>query len=83
MLSRKEMDFFSKQKCDRCKKELGTRQMSWFTNDTLCDKCIDTEQAYKERMRKAGMPPEKYEGCGYVPAIPKTKKEVKKIGHTR
>ena len=73
-------DFFNKDKCDRCGKDLSNRTqngkqfiMSWFTEETICiqgdDCCSKKEDEIKAAIRKQGKNPGDYEGCGYVPAI--------------
>jgi len=61
--------FFQKQVCDRCRKKLDGRIMSWFTNETICLECSEKEDKIKEKMRKKGMNPNEYEGCGYIPKV--------------
>ena len=39
-------DFFSKSNCDRCGKPIaGTRMMSMFNKECLCESCIEVEKA--------------------------------------
>jgi hypothetical protein len=40
--------------------------MSWFTTETICPKCSEEEDEFKNKMRKRGLNPDKYEGCGKV-----------------
>jgi len=62
-------DFFEKSYCDRCRKKLDGRIMSWFTDETICLDCSRKEDLLKREMRKRGMNPSDYEGCGYLPKV--------------
>ena len=60
--------FFSQKECDRCGWIIdGSRIMSWFTKDCLCDTCSKLEDKIKRNMRESGKNPDHYEGCGYIP----------------
>lgn len=61
--------FYTQTKCDRCGKFLAVRTMSWFTTQTICMACCSIEQNLKKEMRKKGMNPDDYEGCGYIPKV--------------
>ena len=67
-------DFFSKQKCDRCKGSLRVRTMSWFTAETICGDCGAKETELRKKMRQQGQDPDSMEGIGYLPKL-KSKKE--------
>ena len=63
--------FFSQLNCDRCNSALiqGPRQMSWFTEDCLCSKCVDKEKELRGRLEFKGIDVGELEGCGYVPEL--------------
>jgi hypothetical protein len=70
MMPRREQDqFFSQRRCDRCKGDLQTRIMSWFTDETICGNCSSKEDEIKKKLRAKGDDPAKYEGCGYIPQV--------------
>lgn len=78
LYDRKEDKFFEKENCDRCHKSLRDEHnksltkiftMSWFTDETICTTCEEIEIKIKKAMRKQGMNPDHYEGCGYVPDV--------------
>jgi len=56
--------FFTQQNCDRCKKDLHIRTMSWFTAETICGDCSDVEKQIRSKLPENGR---QHEGCGYVP----------------
>jgi len=60
--------FFNKKNCDRCRKELTARIMSWFTTETICMDCSVEEDKIKSELRKQGNK-DTLEGCGYLPKI--------------
>jgi len=61
--------FFTQETCDRCKGSLvgGTRKMSWFTEECLCEKCSTEEKHLREALEKEGTNTYNLEGCGYIP----------------
>ena len=61
----KKDTFFSQDRCDRCRRPLASRTMSWFTEETICIDCSRREDEIKRRLDDPG----KYEGCGYVPEV--------------
>jgi hypothetical protein len=61
------MDFFNQKNCDRCRKPLTARIMSWFNDDTICMECLEKEDTIKQKLRAAGKPD--MEGCGYIPEV--------------
>jgi len=63
-------NFFTQTKCDRCLGSLigKPRQMSWFTKECLCPRCIKEEQRIKQKLEKQGIEISKLEGCGYIPS---------------
>jgi len=62
--------FFKVESCDRCgQTPLTIRQMSWFTEETLCMDCTDKEKPIKKALRDKGIT-DAMEGCGYIPEIP-------------
>ena len=61
--------FFTQEKCDRCDNKLNVRTTSWFTEETICAECAKKETKLKAEMRKQGINPDVYEGCGFVPNI--------------
>jgi hypothetical protein len=62
-------DFFNASYCQRCGQDTGAYTMSWFINIRICMECADVEDTLKEAMRRKGMNPGDYEGCGYIPKI--------------
>ena len=64
--------FFEKQNCDRCGTKLNARTMSWFTEETICLNCSESEAEIKKQLPESGR---HFEGCGYLPNI---KNEVQK-----
>ncbi len=60
-------DFFTKTRCDRCGEELGVRTTSWFTEDTIGQKCMEEEDRIKAKLRELGKNTNDFEGCGYIP----------------
>jgi len=63
--------FLTQTHCDRCKKLLKVRTMSYFTEETICMECKDKETEIKELYATAGVDTRTLEGCGYLPN-PKT-----------
>ena len=62
--------FFTTQNCDRCQASLGnTRKMSWFTEDCLCDRCIENEAYLRKELENKGIKVHDLEGCGYLPTL--------------
>lgn len=61
--------FFTQEKCDRCSNLLCSRTTSWFSEETICAECANKERELKNEMRKQGINPDEYEGCGFVPDI--------------
>lgn len=61
--------FFTQGSCDRCKSSLEGkgRQMSWFTEECLCDTCSKTEGNLRKLFDSMGMNTFELEGCGYIP----------------
>jgi len=61
--------FFTTSNCDRCNTSLTgkSRKLSWFTDECLCDTCVNDEISLKEKLRKQGINTDLLEGCGYVP----------------
>ena len=60
--------FFTQTHCDRCKKLLGvSRKLSWFTEECLCSRCQDDEEALRSRLESKGVNTSDLEGCGYIP----------------
>jgi len=70
--------FFSQPDCDRCSenileqsKKLGgqhaVRKMSWFTEECLCEICIDKEKELRSKLEGKGINVSDLEGCGYLP----------------
>lgn len=60
--------FFTQNSCDRCGCLLnGSRTMSWFTEDCICDICSKLEDKIKDGMKLKGKDPSDYEGCNYIP----------------
>jgi len=79
-ISRFEVNFYNKPKCDRCGASLigKKRILSWFTDETICvDNCHEHEQIVKEELRKKG--DDDHEGCGYLPKIEARIYEFKKV----
>lgn len=62
--------FFTTRNCDRCNASLEgkTRKMSWFTEDCLCDTCIDKEKELRMKLEGQGIDVADLEGCGYMPS---------------
>ena len=56
--------FFSAKECQRCGGDLTVRTMSWFTDETICLKCMQHEDMVKMFLPNSGAD---HEGCGYVP----------------
>jgi len=61
--------FYTTQKCDRCQASLEgkARKMSWFTEDCLCETCIDKEKELRSKLEGQGVDVSNLEGCGYMP----------------
>lgn len=60
--------FFTKTRCDRCRKPLDNgRTMSWFTEETICIDCSIKEDQIKQNMRIDNINPDIFEGCGSIP----------------
>lgn len=59
--------FFTKTNCDRCKRQLDSRIMSWFTEETICTNCSNIEDQIKSKIKEQGENPSNYEGCGEIP----------------
>ena len=59
-------DFFTKEKCDRCKVILVSRIMSWFTDEAICDRCSSEEGDIRKELPQHGF---EYEGCDYIPKV--------------
>lgn len=60
-------DFFTKEKCDRCKNKLTFRVQSFFTGETICMECSKNEDLIKLTLKKQGKNIDLYEDCGYLP----------------
>ena len=58
--------FFTQKICSRCTSHLGTRTMSWFTDEAICMDCAGDENEIKNRLRAKGIK-DAMEGCGFVP----------------
>lgn len=65
----KESLFNTKTRCDRCGGPLGSYMKSFFTDEILCRQCSEYEDSFKLEMRKRGLNPRDYAGCGYMPDI--------------
>lgn len=66
--------FFNQSNCDRCGQSLQSgRIMSWFTTETICLKCAQSERQLKQKLRAQGTNTDELEGCGYIPRL----KEIK------
>ena len=71
-------EFLKKTKCDRCGNPLGTRTMSMFNTDVICQACKDAERkrpdydkavkADHDAISKGNL---NFPGIGYTP-LPKT-----------
>ena len=59
--------FFTQENCDRCQTKLTVRKMSWFTEDCLCDTCVDKELELRGKLEGQGIDVAELEGCGYMP----------------
>ena len=61
--------FFSQPNCDRCgcKLKRQARKMSWFTEDCLCEVCVDKESVLRNDLESKGVDVADLEGCGYMP----------------
>ncbi len=69
-------EFFNKTHCDRCGGTLGTRTISWFTDETICRTCNRKEIEIKKELKTQGNADiRSYEGCGYVPNTASIKKQ--------
>ncbi len=53
--------FFTQTKCDRCYGELKVRTASWFTEETICQKCSKEETEIRRRANK--LHGQDFEGC--------------------
>lgn len=63
--------FFTVTTCDRCNSPLiPIRIMSWFTTETICEKCSTEEEIIKSKLRENGIQ-NAMEGCGYIPKVQK------------
>ena len=64
-------NFFAKRNCDRCRNSLEgkARKMSWFTEECLCEDCIEIESQLKTELSQKGIDISKLEGCGYIPQL--------------
>jgi len=63
--------FFSQSNCSRCDGTIGVRQMSWFTDECLCVKCIMTERVVRTAIcEKWGSGADlQWEGCRICPTV--------------
>lgn len=63
--------FFTTTTCDRCKASLEgkSRKMSWFTDECLCEICIDKEKEVRNKLEGKGVDVSELEGCGYMPDV--------------
>lgn len=61
--------FFFQEHCDRCNNKLNIRTTSRFSEETICAECANKERELKDEMRKQGINPDQYEGCGFVPDV--------------
>ena len=59
--------FFTQKDCDRCQKVLTVRKMSWFTDECLCDTCVDKESELRGKLEAQGVDVAGLEGCGTMP----------------
>lgn len=61
--------FFTTPNCDRCQASLEgkARKMSWFTDECLCEICIDKEKEVRNKLEGKGVDVSELEGCGYMP----------------
>ena len=61
--------FFSTIVCTRCDTSLKgkVRKMSWFTEDCLCETCIQKELELRSKLEGQGVNVSNLEGCGYMP----------------
>ena len=64
--SEEKDNFFTAEYCERCHNKLNERITSWFTNATICTDCSEKEDKLKKNMRKHGLNPDFYEGCGRI-----------------
>jgi hypothetical protein len=57
--------------CERCPNDLISRFMSWFTEETICSRCHNTEvrfkMAFDRQHQKMGKNASLFEGCGFLP----------------
>ena len=62
--------FFTTTTCDRCSASLEgkARKMSWFTEDCLCDTCVNKELELRGKLEGQGIDVAGLEGCGYMPS---------------
>jgi len=62
--------FFTTTTCDRCQVSLEgkARKMSWFTDECLCEICIDKEKELRMKLEGQGINVADLEGCGYMPS---------------
>jgi len=56
-------------KCEKCGKKKNTVGYSWFTDQDLCQKCIDDEDDILLELSQNGQNVWEYAGCGYVPKM--------------
>lgn len=66
--------FSKKTLCDRCGGPLGSFMKSFFTEEILCRECSEREDGLIREMRKRGINPREYAGCGTLPNIAKLEK---------
>jgi len=52
--------------CDRCGKH-QTVTYSWFTDQEICQKCLDSEDRLLVKLANNGQDIWDYAGCGYLP----------------
>jgi len=66
-VSQEHGDMLDATKCKRCKEPLDVRTYSFFTKQVIGRKCMDEEEAIKERLGAKGLNVERYRDCGYIP----------------
>jgi predicted nucleic acid-binding Zn ribbon protein len=55
-MNKEKLDtFLTQENCDRCGDKLVVRTMSWFTDETICEKCSDQEIQFKTNINKIGL----------------------------
>lgn len=61
--------FFTQSNCDRCGSSLegGSRKMSWFTEECLCESCSSKESHLRDELEANGVDTSELEGCGEMP----------------